>query len=209
MWWGDSWGTGVARRRPKVRPVSTRPATVTPMTLAMTRAPRRGATSMAGMIVLCRYSPPEAMMPSTSMATQQTTPVLSIWSVLAVVPRAGVPFLPAATAVAMTLITARPADEARGIREGRAGASFRGRARGWSGRAAGLRDAAGGPGDGEYGRWRAARGRSGARRAGRAAGGGRALDGGGAGRPSPAARRCAGRGAVRACRLVANPGGGA
>ena len=75
------------------------------MTLAATRAPRRGATSMAGMMVLCRYSLPEPMMPSTSMATQQTEPSLSIWSVLAAVPRAAVLFLPATAASTATLIT--------------------------------------------------------------------------------------------------------
>ena len=37
---------------------------------------------------------------------------LSIWSVLAVVPRGGVPFLPATDALTTTLITARPTDRA-------------------------------------------------------------------------------------------------
>jgi hypothetical protein len=81
------------------------------------------------MIVLCRYSPPAAMMPSTSMATEQTTPSMSMWSVLAVVPRAAAPFLPAAAAVAMTLITDRPTDTARVVRKVRAVASLRSSAR--------------------------------------------------------------------------------
>ena len=77
-WWADSSAMTVTRPRPKVRTLSTTPATAMPMTLAMIRPPRRGTASMAGMIVLCRYSLPEATMPSTSMATQQTEPSLSI-----------------------------------------------------------------------------------------------------------------------------------
>src|SRR5271165_1242111 len=125
MWWADSSAMTVARPRPKVGVLSTTPATAMPMTLAVIRPPRRGATSTAGMIVLCRYSLPEAMMPSTSMATQQTEPSLSILSVLAVVPRAGVPFLPATAALTATLMTARAADRARPMRKVRDAMSLR------------------------------------------------------------------------------------
>ncbi len=75
----DSSATTVARPRPKVRPLSITPAVAVAMALAASRAPRRGVMSIAGMMVLCRYSPPAEMMPSTSMATEVTAPNLSIW----------------------------------------------------------------------------------------------------------------------------------
>ena len=37
-----------------------------------------GVCSVAEMMVLCRYSPPEAMIPTMSMATEQTPPSLSM-----------------------------------------------------------------------------------------------------------------------------------
>jgi len=51
------------------------------------------------------------------MATQQTVPSLSIWSVLAVVPSGAVPFLPATAASMTTLITSTTMARARVMRK--------------------------------------------------------------------------------------------
>src|SRR5579859_167781 len=58
MPWADSSPTIVARPAPKVRPDRTTPAMVRAAPFAATWAPRRGVTSVAGMMVRCRYSPP-------------------------------------------------------------------------------------------------------------------------------------------------------